>query len=177
MCPPQRKSQLDTKSGWRGTRKNRSRYWLFPFEHDLKQVEVRISDLRDKEANEFSAANVDSVVVGYVKTESIPPYGTSHVGWWPDPILDFQSAADVAKHTAQAFWIRVHAPKGQKPGLYEGKMEVVAEDERLFLADLAVQVYGFDVPRRIAAAPGDHVCSARSSTAGKASTTGRVEIL
>lgn len=119
---------------------------VVPFDRDLKQAEIRVSDLQDEAGNELSAANVDTAVVGYVKTESIPPYGTSHVGWWPDPILDFQSAADVARHTAQAFWIRVHAPKGQKPGLYEGKMEVVAEGEGLFLADLAVRVYGFDVP-------------------------------
>ena len=46
------------------------------------------------------------------------------VGWWPDPILDFQHSADIAKGDCQAFWVRVRAPQDQPPGLYRGKLTV-----------------------------------------------------
>ena len=119
---------------------------VIPFRHDVKQVQVRVSDLHGRDGAVLTKDNIDGVVVGYVQTKAEPPYGSEHVGWWPDPILDFQKTADIAKHHAQAFWIRVHAPKGQASGTYQGKLEITVQGKPLLAFDLAVRVYDFDLP-------------------------------
>ena len=112
----------------------------------LQQVRIQLSDLRSKEGQVFASSQISAVPVGYVETKSIPPYGSSHVGWWPDPILDFLSAVDIAPGDVQAFWVRVRAPRDQPPGLYTGTLEVFADQLSVATLDLSVEVYPFAVP-------------------------------
>jgi hypothetical protein len=119
---------------------------VLPCERDLKQVQVRVTDLRTADGATFAAQQVDAVPVGYVETKAVPPYGSAHVGWWPDPILDFLTGCDIAKGDLQAFWVRFRAPHDQPAGLYQGKLEVWVEGAPVFAFDLAVQVYPFQVP-------------------------------
>ena len=135
---------------------------VIPCRTDLKQAEVRVTDLRAEDGAVLSAGQVKTSPVGYVETKAVPPYGTSHVGWWPDPILEFLSAADVAWGDVQAFWVRVHAPRDQAAGRYQGKLQIHSEDGLLFTFDLTVQVFGFAVPAAsplplaVTFAPHDH---------------------
>lgn len=119
---------------------------VLPCERALKKVRVRVTDLRSDHGVRFPATQIDTAVVGYVQTQQEPPYGASHVGWWPDPILNFQQVTDIAVGDAQAFWVRVRAPKNQPAGLYRGKLEVVVDGVRTFSFPLAVLVYGFCLP-------------------------------
>lgn len=119
---------------------------VLPCEGDVKQVRVQVSDLVSGGGKLLAAGNVDTDVVGYVQTKAVPPYGSSHVGWWPDPILSFQHEADIARGDAQAFWVRVHAPADQPAGVYEGKLNLLVQGRVAFAFDLAVRVYGFSVP-------------------------------
>lgn len=121
---------------------------VMPCERDVKGVRVRVSDLDGANGARFAAANVEAVVVGYVETKQEPPYGSSHVGWWPDPILNFQTSADIAKGDAQAFWVRVRAPKEQAPGVYRGKLTVEVDGASAFAFELAIRVFGFSLPDR-----------------------------
>jgi hypothetical protein len=121
---------------------------VLPCERDVKGVCVRVTDLEGAKGTRFAAANVEAVVVGYVETKQVPPYGSSHVGWWPDPILNFQTAADIAKDDAQAFWVRVRAPKDQAPGVYRGKLTVAADGATAFTFDLTIRVFAFCLPDR-----------------------------
>jgi hypothetical protein len=119
---------------------------VIPCRADLKHAQVCVTDLRGKDGATLSASQVKVSPVGYVETKAVPPYGSSHVGWWPDPILESLPAADVARGDAQAFWVRVHAPREQPAGQYQGKLEVRCQDGPLFAFDLTVRVYGFAVP-------------------------------
>jgi hypothetical protein len=119
---------------------------VLPCERDLKGVRVRATDLEGPAGSRFAAANIRAAVVGYVETKSEPPYGTPHVGWWPDPILTFQAAADVARGDAQAFWVRARAPRDQPAGLYRGKLEVEVDGATAFRFDLSLRVFGFSLP-------------------------------
>jgi len=119
---------------------------VLPCREDIKQVRVRVNDLRSQDGVWFAAENIDAVPVGYVETKAVPPYGSSHVGWWPDPILDFMEAVDIAKSDAQSFRVRVRAPKGQAPGVYKGKLEIMFGGRVVFSFDLSVRVYGFVLP-------------------------------
>ena len=70
------------------------------------------------------------------------------MGWWPDPILDFQSTTDIAEGDLQSFWVRVNAPASQAPGVYRGRLEVLTDGKTAFAFDLEVQVYPFRLPDR-----------------------------
>ncbi len=120
---------------------------VIPFERDLPKVRVGVTELMAAGGATLPAAALQAVPVGYVETKAVPPYGSSHVGWWPDPILTFMTAADIAAGDAQAFWVSVKAPENQEAGVYSGKLEVSAEGKPLMAFDLSVRVYGFAVPK------------------------------
>ncbi len=135
---------------------------VVPFGRSLKRVQVQVGDLRARDGTVLSGDHIAVAPVGYVETKAEPPYGSPHVGWWPDPILGFLTDVDVAEGDAQAFWVRVHAPKSQAAGVYQGQLKVVADGTPLLVFDLAVRVYGFEVPDAsplplaITFAPHDH---------------------
>ena len=112
---------------------------------DLKNVRVRIGTFRAADGTTLPAAAVTSSVVGFVKTEQ-PPYKVPYVGWWPDPILDFQKAADAKVGELLPFWIRVHAPKTAQPGVYKGQLMVEADDAPPVPVQLSIRVFDFAVP-------------------------------
>ncbi|MBI3922898.1 MAG: DUF4091 domain-containing protein, partial [Armatimonadetes bacterium] len=119
---------------------------VLPMRRNLKQVRLRVRDLCMKSGTRFPTKSIAAVAVGYVQTKAIPPYGTSHVGWWPDPILNFMDTVDIAKGDAQAFWVRVRAPKGQTPGTYNGKLDVLLGGKTAFSFDLSLRVRDFEMP-------------------------------
>ena len=119
---------------------------VLPVEKDLKQVAVQVGDLKSADGKMFAAANIGCDVVGYVETKTRPPYNVSHVGWWPDPILDFLGPIDIAAGDLQTFWVRVRAPKGQAPGTYRGTLTVSAAGAKPMTFDLTVKVRTFTLP-------------------------------
>ncbi len=135
---------------------------VVPAGEGLRGVTVAATDLAGPSGTVLPAARVECDVVGYVETKSRPPYGTPHVGWWPDPILDFLGPVDIAGGDAQAFWIRVHAPKDQVPGTYRGTLTVSAAGATPQPVGLTVRVRSFTLPDgsplplAITFAPEDH---------------------
>jgi hypothetical protein len=116
-----------------------------PFQNPLEQVRVEVGDLATEAGVAFPAECIDVDVVGFVKT-GIPPYAVDYTGWWPDPLLNFLAAPDVAKGDVQTFWVRVYAPKGQAPGTYSGTGRVVAANAPAWEFDLSVEVLPFMMP-------------------------------
>jgi hypothetical protein len=112
----------------------------------LKKVSVGASDLKTATGAALSREQIQCEVVGYVETKARPPYGTSHIGWWPDPILNFLGPVDIAAGDLQSFWIRVHAPQGQAPGTYRGTLGVSAEGVVPQTFPLTVRVRSFTLP-------------------------------
>jgi len=119
---------------------------VMPRAEGLKGVSVTVGDLKSDSGDVLQAANVDCDVVGYVQTRRRPPYEVSYVGWWPDPILDFLGPVDIAAGDLQTFWIRLRAPKNQKPGVYRGMIRVAAEGAEPLEFPLVVRVYSFTLP-------------------------------
>jgi hypothetical protein len=119
---------------------------VLPVADALRKVTVRASDLQSAAGAVFKSANIQCDVMGYVETKSKPPYGTSHIGWWPDPILDFLGPVDIAPGDLQSFWIRLRAPKDQPPGLYQGTLTVSAEGLEPRKFSLKARVRSFTLP-------------------------------
>ncbi len=119
---------------------------VLPADAALKNVSVRVSDLTSSGGAVFKRAQIDCDVTGYVETIKRPPYGAPHVGWWPDPLLNFTGPVDVEAGDLQSFWIRLRSPADQPPGEYRGKLTVTAGNAPSFALDLHVRVYGFTLP-------------------------------
>ncbi len=135
---------------------------VVPFERALQQVRVEVGDLAGPNGAVFPASAIQTAPMGYVETKAVPPYGSTHVGWWPDPILGFLRTADIAQGDVQSFWVRAKAPKTQAPGAYRGHLVVRVGQGEAFHFDLNVQVYPFTMPDRsplplaITFSPGNH---------------------
>lgn len=119
---------------------------VLPAAADLKQVAITASDLKSSRGDLFARKQIDCEVVGYVETKARPPYGTSHIGWWPDPILNFLGPVDIAAGDLQSFWIRVRSPNDQPPGVYRGTLTVSAQNAPAQEFPLAVRVRSFTLP-------------------------------
>ena len=112
----------------------------------LRQVRVTASALKGPRGAVLPASQIDCHVTGYVQTRRKPPYAVTHIGWWPDPILDFLGPVDIAIGDVQSFWIRVRTPRDQAPGDYRGTLTVSAANAPAVTLDLRVRVYGFTLP-------------------------------
>lgn len=119
---------------------------VLPVVTSLHKVSVAVSDLKSTNGAVFRREQINCEVMGYVETKTRPPYGTSHIGWWPDPILNFLGPVDIAVGDLQAFWIRVRAPKDQPPGIYRGTLTVSADGEPSVALGLTVRVWPFTLP-------------------------------
>lgn len=119
---------------------------VVPVSRPLRKVSVRVSDLKSASGVVFKHEQINCDVVGYVETKTRPPYESSHIGWWPDPLLNFLGPVDIAAGDVQSFWIRVRAPKDQPPGLYHGRLKISASGASSVTVGLAVRVYGFTLP-------------------------------
>jgi len=109
----------------------------------LRKVAVSVGDLKGPGGAVFKHENIDCDVVGYVQTKSQPPYGSPHVGWWPDPILQGLGAVEIAAGDVQTFWVRLRAPRGQPEGVYGGAATVSAEGVAPVMLGLNVRVRRF----------------------------------
>jgi hypothetical protein len=115
-------------------------------ERPLQNVTVTVSELRGPQGV-LPGNAVEVALVGYVKTKK-PPYEVPYVGWWPDPILDFQQSASVEPGEAVPFWIRVHPPEETPAGAYTGSLTVSAAGAPPVAVPFMVHVFGFAVPTR-----------------------------
>ena len=96
--------------------------------------------------------------IGYIKTTSQPTYGLGYtmagrrrvkatgIGWWPDPILTYTNACDVAVDDVQSFWIDVHAARTAASGAYG--LTLIASDANGIIRKIpfAVTVNDFEIP-------------------------------
>ena len=118
-----------------------------PKSRDLKDVGVEVK-MHDEQ---FASTNIASAVVGYVLATNVPPYKVRPtnrpppLGWWPDPILDFQKSCDVSGDDVQSFWLRVTCPRNQKPGTYGGVVSVSAKGEKPVKLPIVIRVNDFEI--------------------------------
>ncbi|MCC7492309.1 MAG: DUF4091 domain-containing protein [Fimbriimonadaceae bacterium] len=123
--------------------------WLVvPFGRDLEAVRVLPADLRGPAGAVLPAASVQAAPVGYVKTKTVPPYGSALVGWWPDPLLPVLSEVRIAAGDVQSFWVRVETPATQPAGSYRGPLALQVGGQTVAQLELTVEVLPFTLPSR-----------------------------
>jgi hypothetical protein len=119
---------------------------VVPIETDLKNIEIAVSDLKDKQGNVISSNNLKFNLVGYVPTRK-PDYPTSFIGSWPDPLEDIRKF-NVLKGEVQPIWITVYIPENVTAGDYKGLIRIKPENLKPLDVDLNVTVYDFILPTR-----------------------------
>ncbi len=110
----------------------------------LQAVSVKVLQLPALEDGTTLPADAITLSpVGYV-TITDPAYAVKHLGYWPDPILEYlQNPVAMEKDRYQSWWMDLQIPADQKPGLYQGTVQVSAEGERDILMPFAVRVHEF----------------------------------
>jgi hypothetical protein len=123
---------------------------VLPLSADLDDVEVSVSALRTPGGETLPAEAVEVSVVGHVllgqQAMFRPP--DDYKGWYPDPILDFTSRADIPQGDSQSFWLRIRAPRKQAPGAYTGRVAVKIGGAEAWSCPVDVRVRAFAVPRK-----------------------------
>ncbi len=102
--------------------------------------------LMGPQGHQIPASCVEVLRVRYVHVER-PSDGWGVAAPWPDPLPPFLEPISLAAEQNQPLWIRVYAPKGTSPGVYEGTIRLNAEGFTME-APLRVRVYGFELPDR-----------------------------
>ncbi len=116
---------------------------------DLRNVRVTLSgNPVNGDGVELDAANFTVQPVGYVWCDK-PAYPVPRTGWWPDPILNYAESVDAEAGMWQPFWVEVHVPAGQAPGVYEGKLNCTADGETIGEVGFSLTVRGFSLPKGI----------------------------
>ncbi|MCQ2397480.1 MAG: DUF6067 family protein, partial [Lentisphaeria bacterium] len=118
------------------------------YNRGLKNVSVVPSDLHSADGLIFPAVRIECQTVGYVQTKNNPPYNPDYIGWWPDPILNFQHSCDIEAGDIQSFWIRIYSDKRQRPGIYTGKLTVQADGVEPVELNLTIHVRDFLLPEQ-----------------------------
>jgi hypothetical protein len=109
-------------------------------------VRVAVSDLVTQGGGRIAAPQIEVLLVGYVNTKQ-PPYAVDHVGWWPDPLLNFLPAFDLEADVWQPVWLDVHTAPDQPAGTYKGVVTVTADGTAPLKAPMEVTVWKFALPR------------------------------
>ncbi len=119
---------------------------LLPFRGDLKNLQVRISDLKDKEGNLIGNKNIEISLVDYNKIDWQADY-VAEKGWHPDPLIPLRDGLKIdGTDLCRPIWITVYAPAGTKPGDYKGTIEISADGMRKVTAYVECRVWDFDLP-------------------------------
>ena len=113
----------------------------------LKDFTIRAGDLSGPGGVVISAENIKVLKVRYVNVVR-PTDKSSVAGFWPDPLPPLKGPIDLEPDKNQPFWIRVKVPSNAPTGIYEGKVNLNAQDYKADVA-LRVEVYDFVLPDRM----------------------------
>lgn len=116
---------------------------VMPFAENLRNVSVTASPLRAGDSRPAPGATLTISLVGHVKVEGKQPYDVERNGWYPDPLLSFQSHCDVSAGEHVAFWIDVATSRTTPAGAYTSALTVSADNHKPVALKLNVQVWNF----------------------------------
>ena len=142
---PQARSQAILLSGARGEAEA-AQVIIRPV-RALAHVTLNVTNLQGPGHSDIESRHVDLLRVRYVHVTH-PTDDSSVVGHWPDPLPRWQDGATVPANKNQPIWVRVHVPRDQAAGLYQGTLEIRADNFKATVP-LHVEVYDFTLPEQM----------------------------
>lgn len=119
---------------------------VIPMTGPLKNVAVSASAPMGTAGQGPLAGRTTAAPVGHVKTRPAGSYLPDYVGWYPDPILDFQHTCDIGRGEHVAFWIDVATEKGARPGDYQSTLTISAQGAAPVQVHLNIHVWDIELP-------------------------------
>jgi hypothetical protein len=113
----------------------------------LRDFTIRAGDLSGPGGAVISSENIEVLNVRYVNVER-PTDKSSVAGFWPDPLPPLKGPIDLEPDKNQPFWIRVKVPSSAPAGIYEGRINLNAQNYKADAA-LRLEVYDFILPERM----------------------------
>ena len=113
----------------------------------IERIDVRVDPMRLMSGSTPGAKVPQLQVnpVGYVKTADLRyRYATSHVGWWPDPLLP-QGPIALPADGVQPVWITAYVPADAAPGDYRTVARCAGSGQTVSVP-LTVRVRPFTLP-------------------------------
>ncbi|MFA5857446.1 MAG: glycoside hydrolase domain-containing protein [Elusimicrobiota bacterium] len=114
---------------------------VMTFEKPLRNVTVKPS------LPTLPGESVSVALMGYVKTQDPEIYRVDYIGWWPDPIIDFQTSADAQPGETLAFWVEVKTSTSTPVGEHRGVVTVTADGCPKIELPFVVTVWDFALPQ------------------------------
>ncbi len=114
---------------------------------DLRNLEVRVTDLTGRRASILPARNMDLLRVDTVQV-TLPTDDSSVAGLWPDPLPPWQDGMSLPANRNQSIWVRVRVPRDILAGWYRGRV-ILTADHYQTEVPLHVEVYDFELPERM----------------------------
>ncbi len=116
---------------------------------DLQNVSVQVGAFQTEDGTVFPAENITAAPIGYV-TPTAPAYWSEYITHkMPDPLLSYLQAFDVEKEKFQPLWVDFSVPKGQKPGIYQGKVDFLVDGGPVVSVPVELTVRKFELPDRM----------------------------
>ena len=115
---------------------------------DLKNVRLRMGELRGKGGNTIPRENVTVDLEAYVPV-TVPTDALGCVGDWPDPLPPYEEPLDAEADRNHPIWITVHVPRDAAAGDYVGRLEIVPENAPAMSADVTLHVYDYVLPKEM----------------------------
>jgi hypothetical protein len=111
----------------------------------LKNLRWSAGTLRNKDRGELP---LSVRVVGYVKCDPVRYVLNADGGWYPDLLIDADHVAVAPADTYVSLWVKVQVPSNAAPGLYHGKIEVMADGSEKQSVEIEMEVWPFTLPTR-----------------------------
>ena len=119
---------------------------VIPMTGPLTHVAVAASPAVGKDGKGPLAGRISPALVGHVQTRNAGSYLPDYVGWYPDPILDYQQSCDVGTGEHVAFWVDAATDKDARAGDYESTITISADECEPLKVRLNVHVWDIELP-------------------------------
>ncbi len=111
---------------------------------EIKNLMIKMDDLKDKAGNIIPVKNVTIREVVYVHVlRPTDDYGKK--GWYPDPLPELDGPVQLEAGKNHPFWITVKVPASAKSGDYSGTIQLSAEGWNRNIP-ISIEVWNFSLP-------------------------------
>ncbi|MBM3500555.1 MAG: DUF4091 domain-containing protein, partial [Armatimonadetes bacterium] len=119
-----------------------------PIEGDLEDVSVHVEATQTpgRDAGKLLTEGVSVRRIGAVRVSEPSARSGAEPGLYPDPLLPNEPVS-VSRDSTAAWLLTLHAPPGQAPGEYRGRVVVSPGNAPPVELPLRVTVWGFELPR------------------------------
>ena len=123
--------------------------------NDIDDVDVDVTDLERSDGALLPKKHISVYAERYIALKT-PSAVDGSTGEWPDPLVPRVDSYAHEKRNAfpfkllkdrnQPVWVDVYVPKATAPGLYQGRVQILAAGKPQLSIPLQIEVWNFELP-------------------------------